>query len=161
MFGRGVMRTGAAGPAGDGCELCATPGGDLLWCDDRLRIVRVDDADYPGFLRVIWQAHVREMSDLDPERRSGLLDAVFAAERAVLDLLHPDKVNLASLGNMTPHLHWHVIPRFRGDPHFPDPIWAARRGGRPVPLPMSATDYGSAVAHAIALALGPSMPRTA
>jgi diadenosine tetraphosphate (Ap4A) HIT family hydrolase len=35
-------------------------------------------------------------------------------------------VNLASLGNITPHLHWHVIPRFADDPHFPNPIWAAR-----------------------------------
>jgi len=144
---------------GDGCELCATPGGDVLWSDERLRIVRVEDPDYPGFLRVIWNAHVREMSDLDRPHRQCLLDAVFAAERAVLDLLHPDKVNLASLGNMTPHLHWHVIPRFRADPHFPDSVWAVRRGGRPVPLPMPVGDYAHAVANVIAGALGPSFPR--
>lgn len=146
---------------GDGCELCATPGGHLLWSDARLRVVRIDDPDYPGFLRVIWQAHVREMSDLDPAQRSCLLEAVFAAERAVIDLLRPYKVNLASLGNMTPHLHWHVIPRFREDPHFPDPVWAPRRGGQPVPLPMPAIDYGAAVAQAITAALGPSTLRTA
>lgn len=53
------------------------------------------------------------------------MHVVFAVESALRDLLHPDKINLASLGNATPHLHWHVIPRFRGDPHFPDPIWGA------------------------------------
>jgi len=36
-----------------------------------------------------------------------------------------DKMNLASLGNQTPHVHWHVVPRFRDDRHFPGPIWAA------------------------------------
>jgi diadenosine tetraphosphate (Ap4A) HIT family hydrolase len=137
----------------DGCELCTTPGGEVLWSDRNLRVVRVEDPDYPGFLRVIWQGHVREMSDLAPAQRSGLLDAVFAAERAVIALLRPDKVNLASLGNMTPHLHWHVIPRFRGDPHFPDPVWAARRAGRAVPLPMPVEDYGRAVAASIAASL--------
>ena len=132
-----------------GCELCSTPGGVVLWSNEQLRVVRVDDPDYPGFLRVIWQGHVREMSDLDAAQRSGLLDVVFAAERALIGLLRPDKVNLASLGNMTPHLHWHVIPRFRGDPHFPDPVWAVRRGGVPVVLPMPVADYEQAVAAAM------------
>ena len=132
-----------------GCELCSTPGGVVLWSNEQLRVVRVDDPDYPGFLRVIWQGHVREMSDLDAAQRSGLLDVVFAAERALIGLLRPDKVNLASLGNMTPHLHWHVIPRFRGDPHFPDPVWAVRRGGVPVVLPRPVADYEQAVAAAM------------
>ena len=132
-----------------GCELCSTPGGVVLWSNEQLRVVRVDDPDYPGFLRVIWQGHVREMSDLDAAQRSDLLDVVFAAERALIGLLRPDKVNLASLGNMTPHLHWHVIPRFRGDPHFPDPVWAVRRGGVPVVLPMPVADYEQAVAAAM------------
>ena len=50
---------------------------------------------------------------------------MLAVEAALRELLHPDKINLASLGNMTPHLHWHVIPRFRDDPHFPNAIWSA------------------------------------
>ena len=41
-------------------------------------------------------------------------------------VLAPDKINLASLGNVVPHLHWHVIPRFADDAHFPAPVWAAR-----------------------------------
>ena len=53
------------------------------------------------------------------------MNAVFATEAALRSLLHPHKINLASLGNVTPHLHWHVIPRYRGDRHFPLPIWAA------------------------------------
>jgi diadenosine tetraphosphate (Ap4A) HIT family hydrolase len=42
-------------------------------------------------------------------------------------VLHPDKINLASFGNVVPHLHWHVIPRFEDDAHFPAPIWGKRK----------------------------------
>lgn len=113
------------------CELCATLGGELLWRDDVCRIVLVADADYPGFCRVILDRHVKEMTDLDAEVRQRLMSAVFAAELAVRRVMQPDKINLASFGNMTPHLHWHVIPRFADDKHFPNSIWgeALRVGG--------------------------------
>ena len=105
------------------CELCAQNGGELLWQDDRCRVVLVDDADYPGFCRVIWQSHVREMTDLPAVDRAHFMSIVFAVEETLREILKPDKINLASLGNVTPHLHWHVIPRFVDDKHFPAPIW--------------------------------------
>ena len=105
------------------CELCEGDGGELLWRDPQCRVVRVNESGYPGFCRVVWNAHVREMTDLDAVERARLMHVVFAVESALRQLLHPDKINLASLGNATPHLHWHVIPRFRDDPHFPNPIW--------------------------------------
>jgi len=114
------------------CELCEHNGGEVLWRDDFCRVVRVHSDDYPGFCRVVLNQHAREMTELDAEQRERLMRVVFACETAVRELFHPDKVNLASLGNQVPHLHWHVIARHRGDRHFPDPIWAApRRNGRP------------------------------
>ena len=106
------------------CELCNAQGGDLLWQSDLCRVVLVDDPDYPGFCRVILERHVKEMTDLAPAERTRLMDAVFATEAALRVLLRPDKLNLASLGNVTPHLHWHVVPRYHDDRHFPRPIWA-------------------------------------
>ncbi|MCC6609965.1 MAG: HIT family protein [Burkholderiales bacterium] len=113
------------------CELCAGPGGTVLWRDGFCRVVAAGDPDYPGFCRVILDRHVREMTDLAPEERARLMRVVFEVEAALRELLSPDKVNLASLGNAVPHLHWHVIPRFRDDRHFPAPVWAApaRAGG--------------------------------
>lgn len=105
------------------CELCDLTGGSLLWKDGQCRVVLVDDRDYPGFCRVIWNRHVAEMTDLTAEERAHCMRIVFAVETAVRQCLMPDKINLASLGNMTPHLHWHVIPRYRTDRHFPNPIW--------------------------------------
>ena len=109
------------------CELCGGPGGEELYRDAQLRVVLVDDAQYPGFCRVIWHAHVKEMTDLPPASRSAMMQMVMKVESALRETLNPDKINLASLGNMTPHLHWHVIPRFGDDAHFPSPVWAAQQ----------------------------------
>jgi diadenosine tetraphosphate (Ap4A) HIT family hydrolase len=106
------------------CELCnlAAP---AVWRGDKLSVIMVDDPDYPGFCRVIWNDHVKEISDLAPAERVLLNEAVVRVELAQRQVLAPDKVNLASLGNVVPHLHWHVIPRFADDAHFPNPVWAA------------------------------------
>jgi diadenosine tetraphosphate (Ap4A) HIT family hydrolase len=109
------------------CPLCRDAGAPALWRDDKCRVVSAGEADYPAFLRVIWQAHVREMTDLDPASQQHLLRVVLAVESVLRAELSPHKINLATLGNQVPHLHWHVIPRFADDAHFPDPVWAARR----------------------------------
>ncbi len=114
------------------CPLCTSAGGALLWRDDQLRVVLVDEPGYPGFCRVIWHAHVKEMSDLCAEDRGRLLAVVLEVEILLREVLRPDKINLASLGNMTPHLHWHVVPRWRDDPHFPGSVWGERVREPPV-----------------------------
>jgi diadenosine tetraphosphate (Ap4A) HIT family hydrolase len=106
------------------CELCEQPGGEILHRDAQLRVVLVDDAAYPGFCRVIWNEHVAEMTDLAPPQRSQLMKAVCQVEAVLREVMRPDKINLASLGNMVPHLHWHVIPRYADDAQFPSPVWA-------------------------------------
>ena len=107
------------------CELCEVDGGELIVKTAQLRVVLIDDANYPGFCRVIWNVHVKEMTDLAISDRSSLMQAVCKVEQAVRDVMQPHKINLASLGNMVPHLHWHVIPRYLDDAHFPNPIWAS------------------------------------
>lgn len=121
------------------CELCASPGGELLWENGFCRVVRVTGTvgeAFPGFCRVIWNRHVAEMSALDTSDANHLMAVVLATERTVRAVVQPDKINLASLGNLVPHLHWHVIPRWKNDSHFPAPIWAAAQRSaiaRPVP----------------------------
>ena len=116
------------------CELCNGAGGLLLWGDDFCRVVLIDDKDYSGFCRVILNRHIKEMTDLNATERARLMHTVFAVETVVRESAAPDKINLACLGNVVPHLHWHVIPRWRDDRNFPDPIWAApRRSAAPRP----------------------------
>ena len=106
------------------CELCDTDGGEVIVRNDHLRVVLVDDARYPGFCRVIWNAHAAELTDLLPADRSMLMMTVCKVETVLRQVMTPHKINLAALGNMVPHLHWHVIPRFIDDAHFPAPVWA-------------------------------------
>ena len=119
------------------CELCKQDGGEVIYRNDFLRVVLVDDADYAGFCRVICNAHIQEMTDLVPAHRSQMMMTVCKVEQVLREVLRPDKINLASLGNMTPHLHWHVIPRYQNDKHFPQAIWGAAQRDGDVSLPQA------------------------
>jgi len=107
------------------CPLCTDDGGALVWRGERLRVIRAQEAGFPAFYRVVWNAHVAEFSDLAAADRVHCMDAVVLVEQALRQHLSPTKVNIAALGNMVPHLHWHVIARFDWDSHFPSPVWAA------------------------------------
>ena len=107
------------------CVFCNSVGGELLWQNDLCRIVLVDDANYVGFCRVILNKHVKEMTDLSEAERVNIMHITFTVEQVLRNVLQPTKINLASLGNKTPHIHWHVIPRFETDIHFPETIWSA------------------------------------
>lgn len=109
------------------CELCEQPGGVPVASGPSWRVIRVADADFPAFYRVVWTAHVAEFTDLSPADRAVCMDVVARVESVLRGRLSPTKINLASLGNMVPHLHWHVIARFDWDSHFPNPVWGARQ----------------------------------
>jgi diadenosine tetraphosphate (Ap4A) HIT family hydrolase len=100
--------------------------GQLIWRGDDCRVILVNDPDLPGFCRVIWNRHVAEMTDLSYGEREHLMTLVFAVEEAIRHIMHPDKVNIAALGNMVPHIHWHVIPRFKDDAFYPGSTWSSR-----------------------------------
>ena len=109
------------------CDLCDDAGGEILFAHPQLRVVLVDDALYPAFCRVVWREHMREMTDLAPLDRSLCMQVVCRVEQALRDVFAPHKINLASLGNLTPHLHWHLIARFEADAHFPQPVWGQQQ----------------------------------
>ncbi|MBL4622302.1 MAG: HIT family protein [Immundisolibacteraceae bacterium] len=109
------------------CPLCELDESSLIWQNDKLAVIDANETDYPGFCRVIWRQHQTEMTQLEPDQRQRLMAAVFTVEQQLIEQLHPDKVNLASLGNQVAHLHWHVIPRFKDDRHFPDAVWATAK----------------------------------
>lgn len=134
-----------------GCVFCDGEGGQRLWRDARCRVVLTDEP-FTGFCRVIWNAHVREITDLPAANRAHFMHVVYAVESALRARLTPLKMNLASLGNATPHLHWHVIPRFADDSHFPQPVWGPRqRDPAPRALP---EDFAASLAGDLAAMLG-------
>lgn len=138
---------------GAGCALCDGDGGLVVARTPLFRVVRVlDEPAHAAFYRLIWNAHVSEFSDLSAPERHACMDAVTAIEQVLRRLLAPTKVNLASLGNVVPHLHWHVIARFEADAHFPAPIWAAaRREAAPV-LARPLAEVDAAIAQSLDMA---------
>lgn len=134
-----------------GCELCEQEGGIPVFRNEVLRVIRAQDTDHPAFYRVIWNAHVAEWTDLPPPDRSRIMQAVAKVEVVLRQALQPTKVNLASLGNVVPHLHWHVIARFDWDARWPAPVWAPKQREVPdasarLPLSLEALDAHVAAA---------------
>ncbi|MDO8252314.1 MAG: HIT family protein [Rhodoferax sp.] len=109
--------------ANSDCPLCTAIGGALVFQGDKFRVIRAEEAGFPAFYRVVWTGHVAEFSDLSLEDRRLCMAAVNVVELTLRAQLQPAKINLAALGNVVPHLHWHVIARFDWDSHFPSPVW--------------------------------------
>ncbi len=108
----------------DKCPLCQKePHPTILWQDNFCRVTLLNDLDYPVYCRVELIDHIKEMTDLSRNDRTRTMDIVFAVELALREVIQPDKINLASLGNKTPHLHWHIVPRFEDDKHYPNSHW--------------------------------------
>ncbi len=113
------------------CPLCQTPAGTLIFEAPLWRVVRADEeAEFPAFYRVIWTRHVAEFSELSSAHQLQCMGAVAAVERALRRVVQPNKINIASLGNVVPHLHWHVMARFAWDSRFPSPVWAQAQRSR-------------------------------
>lgn len=108
-----------------GCALCDAPGGRLLVQAPRWRLIHAQEAGFPAFYRVVWEEHVAEFSQLTRAQRHECMEVVATVEETLLRHLRPAKVNIAALGNVVPHLHWHVIARFDWDSRFPAPVWSA------------------------------------
>lgn len=109
------------------CVLCHPQKENVVWKNQELRVIQVDDPLFPGYFRVIWNKHIAEMSDLTDDERQLLEKVLLTVEKVVREQMQPDKINWAQFGNMVPHLHWHIIARYRDDSHFPESIWGLKQ----------------------------------
>lgn len=108
------------------CELCTRHHPREIWRNDLVYVVDAGDDDMPGFIRVVLTRHVAEMSDLSAFDRDRLWKLINLIELEMRHYMKPAKINLAQLGNMVPHLHWHIIARYSDDAFFPNSIWGQR-----------------------------------
>lgn len=81
------------------------------------------DANYPWCILVPKREGVREIHGLNKADRLQLLEESCAVAKLMEKLFHPDKMNVAALGNMVPQLHLHHVARFENDPAWPRPVW--------------------------------------
>jgi len=82
------------------------------------------DQFFPGYCFVFTRDHVTELFHLDRAVRHGVMEEVNRVAAALYRVFQPTKINYELLGNMVPHMHWHLVPRFADDPLWPRPIWS-------------------------------------
>jgi len=107
----------------ESCIICEKQEGQIIWQDSFCRLVSILSANQFGTHRLIWNDHVKELSYLSKPNQNHMFDQLIKAEKFVLKKFNPHKINVASLGNVVPHLHWHIIPRWKTDPWWPNSIW--------------------------------------
>ena len=61
-----------------------------------------------------YKDHVGEMIDLSEEERNAFFKDVAAVSRAIHKVFHPDKVNYGAYGDTGHHLHFHIVPKYKG-----------------------------------------------
>lgn len=110
------------------CVFCAKlhrtePPDDLVWRFPNSTAYLGPWRFYQGYCVLVCGTHATEMCRLPSDKRRAYLDEMCLLAEAVENAFRPHKLNLESLGNQVPHLHWHVFPRYLDDPHRLQPVW--------------------------------------
>jgi len=84
----------------------------------------------------IFSAHpYKELTDCDPQTKAALFTCMETCERVLRAYYAPEKINIAIFGNYLPHLHIHVMARFKEDAYFPEPMWGVKQRESALELP--------------------------
>lgn len=81
------------------------------------------NAAFPWLLLVPNKTSICEIIDLAPDDRQMLMQEISFVSQVVKEIFHPDKINIAALGNVVPQLHIHIIARYKTDLAWPNPVW--------------------------------------
>jgi diadenosine tetraphosphate (Ap4A) HIT family hydrolase len=112
------------------CPLCRKldaraqfPEGELVWEFPHSVAFLGDHQFYDGYCVLVARRHASELSELGGPERLAFFEEMCLLARGIGEQFRPHKLNYELLGNQVPHLHWHIVPRYRDDPDRLDPIW--------------------------------------
>jgi diadenosine tetraphosphate (Ap4A) HIT family hydrolase len=86
-------------------------------------VLLMNARQWPWLILVPRRPAIRELYELSPPDQQALMAEIVRASEGLSQLVRPDKINVAALGNAVPQLHVHVIARFTRDPAWPKPVW--------------------------------------
>ena len=86
-------------------------------------VLLMNDANYPWFILVPQCQDMSEIHELSDADQLQLLHESVLFSRVLEQTFHPDKLNIAALGNVVPQLHIHHIVRYQDDAAWPNPVW--------------------------------------
>jgi len=102
--------------------------------ENDLVIVEIEPSEIP-WLKIFTQRKIKEFSECTATEKTEIFRIIDIVEKSMLSYFNADKINIASFGNILPHVHWHVMARFEGDSCFPEPMWGTQQRESKLDLP--------------------------
>ena len=109
------------------CGYCM--GGEILAgfgikiCDLQVsQLILFKEQSHPGRVIVAYKDHVSELVNISDEERNLFFADVAQAANAIHKAFHPDKINYATFGDGVPHVHVHVVPKYKGGLNWGQPF---------------------------------------
>ena len=96
--------------------------------------IEIEKSEIP-WLKIFTQYPYKEMSEVPAHIKLEIYDLLDRIEKEMIAYFSPDKINIASFGNYVPHVHWHIMARFKEDSYFPEPMWGERQREATLDLP--------------------------
>ena len=105
----------------------------LIYKNDLIKI-EIENAEIP-WLKIFTIEDIKEFSQCNNKTKQEIFKYLDIIEKEMLDYFKPDKINIASFGNYVPHVHFHVMARFKEDSYFPEPMWGKKQREANLELP--------------------------
>lgn len=103
------------------------------------QLLMMNDSQYPWFILVPRRQDTTEIYQLSETDRQALLNESCVLAEKIQAIYRPDKLNIATIGNLVPQLHMHHVARFKDDKAWPAPIWGK--------LPVQPYEHSDAERH--------------
>ena len=88
--------------------------------------IELEESEIP-WLKIFAQQNCKEMTDCNAETKKQIWLLLDLIETEMLKYFQPDKINIASFANYVPHVHWHIMARFKEDSYFPESMWGTKQ----------------------------------
>jgi len=106
----------------------------IIYKNDLIRI-EIENSEIP-WLKIFTQESYKEFSECPKDTKQQIWNTLDLIEKEMLNYFSPDKINIASFGNYVPHVHFHIMARFKGDSYFPEPMWGKKQRNSELKLPI-------------------------
>lgn len=96
--------------------------------------IEVHESEIP-WLKIFTTEAYKELTDVPGPLRRTLYEVMEIIEEQMRKYYQPEKINIAAFGNYLPHVHIHVMARFKEDAYFPEPMWGVKQRDADLNLP--------------------------
>ena len=105
----------------------------IIYKNDLIKI-EIESSEIP-WLKIFTNESIKEFSHCNDETKKEIWKYLDIIEKEMLNYFKPDKINIASFGNYVPHVHFHIMARFKEDSYFPEPMWGKKQRESNLNLP--------------------------